>query len=174
MHLGDKMTILTKEALLDEIKKKNIAITPYNAKNIGPGSIDLTLSNGMRKFKEVWRTFDVKEGADYKNITEEMKIKAYYIMEPGETILAIAKEKVTLPKDLCGWIFTRSRFARLGLITNTSFVQPGSSNFPVFEIHNIGPRPLAIYPGTQVCQLVVGRTEGEAKYKGKFKQQKKV
>ncbi|MBW3010604.1 dCTP deaminase [Candidatus Woesearchaeota archaeon] len=168
------MTILTKEFLQKEIRAKRVVISPYNPKNIGPGSIDLTLSNNMRKFKEVWRTFDVKEGADYKNITEELKIKEYYILEPAETILIITKEKVTLPKDLCGWIFTRSRFARLGLITNTSFVQPGSSNNPVLEIHNIGPRPLAIYPGTKVCQLVIGRTEGEAKYKGKFKQQKKV
>lgn len=168
------MTILTKEALLDEIKNKRLKIDPLVKKNIGPGSIDLTLNETIRKFKEIWRTFDVDEEADYKRITEKKKIKKFYIMDPGETILAITEEKVSLPKDLCGWLFTRSRFARLGLMSNTSFVQPGSSNKPVLEIHNWGPRPLAVYPQTRICQLVVGRTEGEAKYKGKFKLQKEV
>ncbi|MCK4670134.1 MAG: dCTP deaminase [Nanoarchaeota archaeon] len=168
------MTVLSRKFLQKEIKAKRLVISPYNPKNVGPGSIDLTLSNTIRKFKEIWRTFDVNEAADYKNITEKVKIKEYYIMEPEETILAITKEKITLPEDLCGWIFTRSRFARLGLITDTSFVQPGSSNKPVLEIHNLGPRPLAIYPGTKVCQIVIGQTKGAAKYKGKFKLQKDV
>ncbi len=51
------MTILSKKFLQKEIKAKKLVISPYNPRNVGPGSIDLTLSNTIRKFKEIWRTF---------------------------------------------------------------------------------------------------------------------
>ena len=41
------------------------------------------------------------------------------------------------------------------------------------KIYNAGPVPLKLHPGTKVCQLIFQRCEGKAKYKGRFKSQKK-
>jgi dCTP deaminase len=165
------MAIYTRNEMLKLIKAKKIKIAPFDQSNIGPGSIDLTLSNKFREFKDVWKTFDIKPNSDYKKITNVKTIKKFYILETKESVLAMAKEKISLPENICGWIMTRSRFARIGLTATASFVQPGSENRPVIELFNAGPRPLALYPGTKVAQMVLETTVGTAKYKGKFKQQ---
>ncbi|MBW2987024.1 dCTP deaminase [Candidatus Woesearchaeota archaeon] len=165
------MAIYTRDEILKLIKAKKIKITPFNKNNIGPGSIDLTLSNKIREFKQVWRTFDIKPDSDYKKITTTKTIKNYHIIKPKESVIAITKEKVSLPENICGWLMTRSRYARLGLVAVSSFVQPGSENKPVIELFNSGPRPLALYPNIKLVQMILETTVGTAKYKGKFKQQ---
>lgn len=42
------MTILGREAILQEMKKGNIRIEPFDEKMLGPASIDLHLSNAFR------------------------------------------------------------------------------------------------------------------------------
>ncbi|MFA5987026.1 MAG: dCTP deaminase, partial [Candidatus Paceibacterota bacterium] len=64
----------------------------------------------------------------------------------------------------------RSRFARVGLGVHVTagFIQPGSDNYPVLEMTNLGPVPLSIKPGVKVCQFIFQRCDGEAKHDGKF------
>jgi len=50
-------------------------------------------------------------------------------------------------------------------------VQPGSDNKQVLEISNMSPMPIALYPGTRICQIVLETVEGKAKYKGRFRDQ---
>ncbi|MBD3259329.1 dCTP deaminase [Candidatus Woesearchaeota archaeon] len=168
------MAIFTKSEILNLVKLGKLKITPYNKSNVGPGSIDLTLSNKIREFKRVWETFDIKPDADYKKITNIKTIKKFHILRPKESVIAITKETITLPEDAAGWLYTRSRYARIGLMATPSFVQPGSANKPVIELFNAGNRPLALYPDTKVIQMILETTVGEAKYKGKFKEQKKI
>ncbi|MBW3012756.1 dCTP deaminase [Candidatus Woesearchaeota archaeon] len=168
------MAIYTRSVILNLIKQGKLKISPFDEKNIGPGSIDLTLSNQIREFKRVWETFDIKPSSDYTKITDVKTIKKYHILRPKESVIAITKETITLPEDIAGWLYTRSRYARIGLMATPSFVQPGSSNKPVVELFNSGNRPLALYPDTKVVQLILETTVGEAKYKGKFKEQKKI
>jgi dCTP deaminase len=51
-------------------------------------------------------------------------------------------------------------------------MQPGIDNKQVLEISNFSPMPLALYPGTAICQFVFQRTIGHATYKGRFKNQR--
>ena len=164
--------ILTKKKILDAIRKKEIVISPFNKKNVGAGSIDLTIDNKFRIFKKN-RTIKLNENSDYKKYTKLVKASKILI-EPGEMILGITKEKIKLPQNLCGWLQGRSRFARLGLAVHVtaSFVQPGSENKQVLEIINLGKNPIEIHAGDKICQLILERTEGKAKFKGKFVNQK--
>lgn len=54
-----------------------------------------------------------------------------------------------------------------------SFMQPGVSNRQVLELNNVGPVPLAIYPGTAVCQFIFEECVGRARYQGRFQNQTK-
>ena len=99
--------------------------------------------------------------------TEKLELKS------GEFALGVTKEKISLAEDICGWLSGRSRFARLGLLVHitASFVQPGINNEQVLEMRNVSPNDLVVKSGTRVCQLVIERTEGKARYKGRFSKQ---
>jgi len=171
LHL---ILILTRDIILKEIKDGNVKITPFTKQAVGPASVDLTLSNEFRILKFV-DAFHVKEDITYGKISYPIKTKTYRL-KPGDTVLGITKEKITLPQDICGWLQGRSRFARLGLVIHitASFVQPGSNNKQILEIYNAGPAELILHAGTKICQIILERCEGKAKYTGKFRLQKKV
>lgn len=165
--------ILTKEKILDEIKQGKIKITPFNVKHLGPASYDLALGDEFRIFKDIHLTKEISEETDYTKTTQLVKKKELVIM-PGEAVLGITKERITLAPDICGWLEGRSRFARMGLMVHisASFMQPGIDNKQVLEMFNASPMPLKIKAGTRVCQFIFDRCEGQAKYQGQFKRQK--
>jgi dCTP deaminase len=161
--------ILTRNEILKEIKNGNIKINPFDKKNIGSASIDLTLDNKFRIFFE--NKIDLKN-FDYKKITKLVK-KEKIIIKPGQLILGITKEKIRLANNLCGNLEGRSRYARIGLLVHISsnFVQPGVNNKQVLEIRNDSNSEITLYSGLKICQLIIMQTKGKAKYKGKFKNQ---
>ena len=166
--------ILTQEAILKEIGAGRIKIDPFDPGNVGPASIDLTFDNQIRVFKRGVSSVRVTAQTDFKNITRAMKIKNTYHIRPGELVLGITREKITLPNDICGWLNSRSRFARLGLMVHITapLMQPGISNKQVLEIYNAAPFELELVPGEKLCQFVFERCEGQAKYRGHFKSQR--
>lgn len=164
--------ILTKFEILKEISKHRIKISPFNKNSVGPASIDLTLDNKIRIFTTT-DIVEISENTDYKQITELRTMGKGYVLKPGELVLGITKEKITLPEDICGWLNSRSRFARIGFMSHITapFIMPGVSNHQVLEIFNAGPFHIKLIPNSKVCQLILQRCEGKAKYHGKFKTQ---
>ena len=169
------MALLSGERILELVESGKVKIEPFMKEQVGAGSIDLHLGDEFRVFKKVHDVFQVTDQVDYTKITEIVKVKSggRILIMPGELIHGITKEKVTLPRNLAALIEGRSSLARVGLLTHLSsgFVHPGSSNRTVLEIANISPMPLAIQPGTKICQLILVEVRGEAKYKGRFAKQ---
>lgn len=168
--------LLTKDIIKQELKEGRIKIEPTLPDDaIQVASVDLSLSNTFRVFQKAEGIIDVVESTDYKNITTEI-VKNVVLLSPGETILGVTKEKITLPGDICGWLEGRSRFARLGLLIHISagLIQPGVSNHQVLEITNLGPSVLALHAGERICQLAFQRLEGNALYNGKFQGQEQA
>jgi len=169
------MTVLSRNKILDYIAKGKLEITPFDKNQIGPASIDLTLGNSFRVFKKVREVFHVTEEVNYDKITEVIEVKdgEHLLLMPGELVHGITKEKLKLPNNLAGRIEGRSRFARIGLMTHVTagLVQPGCNNKQVLEISNMSPMPIALHPGTKICQIILEETKGEAEYRGKFKDQ---
>lgn len=165
--------ILTKGEILKLIKNKNVKIEPLDRKAIGPASIDLTLDNTIRVFKKnIDKT--INENIDYKKITKTINISKGYTLKPQELVLGITKEKITLPDNICGWLNSRSKFARIGLMSHITapFIAPGISNKQVLEIYNASEHNIKLLPNVKICQLILQVCKGKAKYKGKFKDQK--
>ncbi len=166
--------ILTKPEILKEIRAKRVKIAPLSRKAIGPASIDLSLGNKIRVFKPADSIILVNENLDHRKITEVVDISKGFVLKPRQLILGITKEKITLPEDIAGLLNSRSRFARIGLMSHITapFLNPGISNYQILEIFNAGQHPLRLTPGTRICQLILVRCQGRAKYRGKFKDQK--
>lgn len=88
------------------------------------------------------RTIEVKEGESF-------------IVQPGEFILGVTEETLTVPDDLVVRVEGRSSLGRLGIIVHSTagFVDPGFSGTITLEISNLNRLPVALYPGMRVCQL---------------------
>lgn len=169
------MAILTRDVILEEIRNGDIKIEPFSPAHVGPACIDLRLGGTFRILKAQEKIFPVTEDAHVESISEIVEIPdgEFFVLRPGQTVLGITREKITLPPDICGWIEGRSRFARIGLGVHitSGFVQPGISNHQILEITNLSPSTLGLYPGTRVCQFIFERCEGEARYDGEFQGQ---
>ncbi len=168
------MSILTHDEILKEISSGRIIIDPYDPECVGPASVDLHLGNEFRVFRKVHDIVRVTADANYEEITDRIIVSDRLLLMPQETVLGITVEKITLASNLCGWLEGRSRFSRLGLLVHisASFMQPGIENKQCLEISNFSPTPMALFPGTPICQFIFQSTIGEAKYKGKFRNQR--
>jgi dCTP deaminase len=169
------ITILSRNEILKLLEDGQLEVVPIDVEQVGPTSIDLTLGNEFRVFKKVREIFPVKEDVRFEEVSESVRITegGFLLLMPGELVHGITREKIRLPGNLAGRIEGRSRFARIGLMVHMTagLVQPGCNNKQVLEISNMSSMPLALYPGTRVCQIVLEEVRGEAKYEGRFKDQ---
>lgn len=166
------MSILGAEAIRNAIETGDISITPFRPDLVGPASVDLTLASTFRVFRKAHQIHHVREDTDYRDITEKVEVTKgeHMLIMPGETVLGITEERLKLGPGLCGWLEGRSRFARLGLMVHISapFMGPGIDSQQVLEMSNFGPAPLAVYPGTPICQFVFQQLNGTERYSGRF------
>jgi dCTP deaminase len=166
------MSVLVGKEIEKAIKNKLIVIEPLDKAQVGPGSIDLTLGNDFRVFKKHVKVYHVKNNSQFQAISREVHVKEgdYIVLQAGEMVLGVTKEKITLADNMSGRLEGRSRFARYGLAVHVTagFMHPGISNHQVLEIVNLGHGPLALYPGTKICQFIFEKCDGHARYKGRF------
>ena len=148
--------ILTRNEILKEIRERRIKIEPLDKNSIGPASIDLSLGSKIRVFKKNPDVILTPE-LDYKVYTKIVDIGKGYFLKPGELVLGITQERITLPGNICGWLNSRSRFARIGLMSHITapFISPGISNKQVLEIYNVGNHKIVLKSGVRICQLVL-------------------
>jgi len=166
------MTILARSDILAAISAGEITITPYSPEMVGPASVDLHLSRAFRVFVHLPKELEINDNLDFKAATKGLLLNEgeALVLKPGQTVLGITAERISVAPNICGWLEGRSRFARVGLLVHisASFMQPGIENHQVLEMSNFGPIPLRIVPGTAICQFIFQRTHGEGRYTGIF------
>lgn len=165
--------ILSDQDIRKAIASGSIKITPLQDGQIGPASVDLTLSDEWYFFKEGYskKTVDLRDSG-FEEAFDKKKA-AGITLKPGELALGKTVEKITLPSDIMGKLEGRSRYARMGLIihTTSALVQPGSDNRQVLEIVNLAPFRIKLHSGMRVSQVVFERMEsGTSKPYAKFGQ----
>lgn len=167
------MAVLTRDAILAEIEAGTLRITPFEHDQLGAASIDLTLGDEIRVIEHTPDPIELVADSDFRDYTRVRRLDEPYLLASGSTIHGITRERIALPDNLCGFLEGRSRFARLGLMIHvtSAFVQPGVDNRQVLEMSNVSGHPLVIHPGVRLCQLVLMRTEGRARYRGRFADQ---
>ncbi len=168
------MGVLTRPELLKRIEAGEIRIEPFDPACVGPASIDLHLGSQFRVFRPIQDIFHVNDASDHRAVTDIIEVEDYFLLLPGHAIHGVTVEQITLPDNICGWIQGRSRFARIGLMVHVTanFMQPGIENAKqVLEMNNAGPMPLAVHPGTAICQIILEECVGHAHYSGRFQSQ---
>lgn len=171
------MSVIVGKEIEKALKRGLIRIEPLDKSQVGPGSVDLTLGNDFRVFRKRKAVYRVTNDSRFQDITRDVHVKdgESIVIKPGEMILGITREKITLSDSISGRLEGRSRFARFGLAVHVTagFMHPGIANHQVLEIVNLGHAPLALYPGTRICQFVFEKCEGRATYQGRFAKQVK-
>jgi dCTP deaminase len=153
--------ILSDNDIREMLKSGKIKIVPLEDGQIGPASVDLTLSDEWYFFKDEFsrKIVDLKETGFAEAF--DMKKAKSITLKPGELCLGKTVEKITLPSDVMGKLEGRSRYARMGVIIHltSALVQPGSDNRQVLEIVNLAPFPIKLHSGMRISQVVFERLE---------------
>ena len=131
---------------------------PNLARHIHASSMDLHLGNVFKLYEHSkFALLDPKNPETFQGNTRTVEVKAGepFIVQPGEFILGVTMEKITVPDDLVVRVEGRSSLGRLGIIVHSTagFVDPGFSGTITLEISNLNRLPVALYPGMRVCQL---------------------
>lgn len=145
------------------LKEGKMKITPLSDDQIGPASVDLTLSDEWYFFKDEYSRMVVDlSKVGFQEAFEGKRAKEI-TLKPLELCLGKTAERITLPKDLMGKLEGRSRFARMGLIIHitSALVQPGSDNHQVLEIVNLAPFPVKLHAGMRISQVLFESMESE-------------
>ena len=158
MRLSDKDI---KKAIAEKI----IEISPaVDLESIQGVCVDLHLGSEFRLFSG-YKTGYVDLAAPSveleKTIEEVMQTHVVLepherlIIHPGELVLALTKESVSIPNHMVGWLNGRSSLARLGLTVHVTAdrIDPGWRGRIVLECFNSGKLPLALAPDMRICAI---------------------
>jgi len=172
----ERSMILTDRDIREFMRLGKIRFEPeIQSDQIGPGSVDLTLSNRFWRFKNDVDLIDLSE-MRFEDVVEEVQSDEI-ILPPHGIILGMTVEKIYVDEDVCGWIEGRSRYARMGLAIHSAsgFIHPGSYNHQILEISNMTSHPIRLKAGLRVVQIVFqltrSRTDKPYRLYGKIAKQ---
>lgn len=174
--------IITKNILLTMLKTGEMKIEPFQVDALESVSYNVTLHHQIRVFREGLNEIDIAEVEKNVGVIAELTrvidipSGEYYLLKPGELVLGMTVEMITLPFTIAGWLQGRSRFARMGLMVHitASLLQPGIANRQVFEIYNASRNAIKLRAGVKIAQIVFERCEGESQYHGAFSHQQEI
>lgn len=161
--------VLSDRDLKKALKSGRIKIKPAPdlKTQLGSCSIDLRLGNTFRVFEHSRNPYIDPSKKDYSNeITREIKVKdgGQFIMQPGDFVLAVTLETVTIPNDLMGRLEGRSSLGRLGIVVHStaSIFDPGWDGKAVLELGNLGRMAVALTVGMRICAMTFEELSSEA------------
>ncbi len=150
--------ILSDVDIKKHLKERRIKITPMPdlTKALGPSSLDLRLGDTFRIFN-VSNIAVIDPFEANTQVTSRIKIQegSYFILHPGEFVLAVTKERIELPADISARLEGRSSLGRLGIIIHSTAgsVNAGFCGRLTLELANMGKIPVKLYPNMRICAL---------------------
>jgi len=167
--------ILNDRKIRELIESRELLIDPLDAVQIQPSSVDLRLGNDFLIYPEDIEILDVRNPDLHNQLKKVVADDEGFIIQPKQFILATTREYIKLPDYLTAFVEGRSSLGRLGLfIENAGWVDAGFEGNITLEFYNANSRPLKIYPGMRICQLVFAKMEEPAEnpYRGKYQGQR--
>ena len=132
--------ILSDVEIKEAIDKKQIGVYGWNPLYIGPCSIDLHLDNKamiLKQGEEFTRTLRIDRKEESAKMFEEYNDWEELTIYPNEFYILSTIERISFPRDVCGFIQGRSSIARMGLnIHAAGFFDVGFSGTATLEVTN--------------------------------------
>jgi dCTP deaminase len=150
--------MITNKELNDIISKGKLKVDPtIDNSSIGVSSIDLHLGDVITEIKK-FDGITIRPGKAYPDgIFNTTIVGNSLIIKPNELILALTKERLTMPLEYSGFVEGRSTYARFGISIHVTapLIEPGFSGQITLEITNNGPNKVELVPNEDaICQLI--------------------
>lgn len=153
--------ILSDRDIKAAIQSGRVKITPeqpLESMHIFASSMDLHLGNSFKLYEHSkFALLDPKKPETFVGNSRTIVVPEgeAFIVQPGEFVLGVTVESVSVPDDLVVRVEGRSSLGRLGIIVHSTagFIDPGFSGTVTLEISNLNRMPVALYPGMRICQL---------------------
>jgi dCTP deaminase len=159
--------LLSDRDIATEINSGRVKVEPYDSKMIQPSSVDVRLDRFFRVF-ENHKYESIDPSLEQPDLTREIAVGPddFFILHPGEFVLASTYEVVTLPDDIAGRLEGKSSLGRLGLLTHSTagFIDPGFSGHITLELSNVANLPVKLYPGMKIGQLCLIKLSSAAEH----------
>jgi len=159
--------LLSDRDIAAEIKSGRVQVEPFEPAMIQPSSVDVRLDRFFRVF-ENHRYEVIDPSVEQSELTREVAVtpEDFFILHPGEFVLASTYEVITLPDDIAGRLEGKSSLGRLGLLTHSTagFIDPGFSGHITLELSNVSNLPVKLYPGMKIGQLCLIKLSSSAEH----------
>ena len=150
-----------------EIAAGRVKVEPFAEAMVQPSSVDVRLDRFFRVFEN--HKYEVIDPSkEQSELTREVAVapNEFFILHPGEFVLASTYEVITLPDDIAGRLEGKSSLGRLGLLTHSTagFIDPGFSGHITLELSNVANLPVKLFPGMKIGQLCLIKLSSPAEH----------
>ena len=150
-----------------EIAAGRVKVEPFTEAMVQPSSVDVRLDRFFRVFEN--HKYEVIDPSkEQPELTREVAVapNEFFILHPGEFVLASTYEVITLPDDIAGRLEGKSSLGRLGLLTHSTagFIDPGFSGHITLELSNVANLPVKLFPGMKIGQLCLIKLSSSAEH----------
>lgn len=150
-----------------ELAAGRVKVEPFDEKMVQPSSVDVRLDRFFRVF-ENHKYESIDPSIEQAELTREIAVGSddFFILHPGEFVLASTYEVITLPDDIAGRLEGKSSLGRLGLLTHSTagFIDPGFSGHITLELSNVANLPVKLFPGMKIGQLCLIKLSSPAEH----------
>jgi dCTP deaminase len=159
--------LLSDRDIRAELAAGRVKVEPFEEKMVQPSSVDVRLDRFFRVF-ENHKYESIDPSIEQAELTREVAIGSdeFFILHPGEFVLASTYEVITLPDDIAGRLEGKSSLGRLGLLTHSTagFIDPGFSGHITLELSNVANLPVKLFPGMKIGQLCLIKLSSPAEH----------
>ncbi len=163
---------LARSEILERLKG-DLTISPLldREQQVENGSVNIRLGTSIVRFDRTqlgeWDTSTATAAMVRKRQKlNRFMLGAQFYLHPGELILASTFEYIALPQGLAGFILSRSRYGRAGLLVATAvYVHPGWKGRLTLELVNVSDMPIKLVCGYCIAQLLLTEVIGAAPMK---------
>lgn len=171
--------ILTDERIKFALTRGSIGIEPFDERLLQPASYDMILSDEIARITHGVEIIDPRAQQEYTSYEKIYDEERGFLIYQGEFILASSVEVFSFNASHVGQINGKSSLARLGLqVESAGFFDPGFRGQATLELVNMAQRPIRLYPGMKIAQMVffetpspAARPYGHAKLGSKYRDQ---
>ena len=149
--------VLSDRSIREEIAAGRIVIDPFVDAMVQPCSIDVTVGDSFRVFRNSrYPYIDVKrrDGGPHRAGARWSRDEPF-ILHPGEFVLGVVAERIALPDDIVATLDGKSSLGRLGLVVHQTagVIDAGFDGHITLELANMANLPITVYPGMRIAQL---------------------
>ncbi|MDI6718302.1 MAG: dCTP deaminase [Methanomicrobiales archaeon] len=152
--------ILVDWQIVDRIRRGHIRVEPFDAKYVQPNSLDIRLGDHFVWYERGDAVIDPYDRETVVCGVRQMHAPSIDI-PPGLFVLAETLETIGLPDNIVASIEGKSSIARLGIELHQTggWIDAGFRGTITLEMCNVNQRPVRVYAGMPIGQLVFYTTE---------------